>query len=86
MPGPFGPLLSVAVGRPEAREKRERKALALCAECEVCGPCREFARQNHEYGLWGAENEADRVRAGFSLPAPVGVRYSRWRPVSNPAV
>jgi WhiB family transcriptional regulator, redox-sensing transcriptional regulator len=75
---------SLPFERPEARVKRERKALALCADCEVCGPCREFARQNGEYGVWGAENEADRVRAGVTLVAATGVARRRGHPGTGP--
>jgi hypothetical protein len=27
-----------------------------------------------KYGLWGGENEEQRVVAGFNLPAPVGIK------------
>lgn len=69
----FSPLFE----RPTAREVRETAAKSYCAGCDVQEDCREFARINHEYGFWGSENEAERVGAGYSLNAPVGVRRRR---------
>jgi len=66
----FGPKAE----RPEARARREAKALRLCQACPVRRPCQEYARTNREYGLWGGENEEDRHHAGFNLTAAVGVR------------
>lgn len=60
--------------RPQARERREATAKAVCASCVVNGTCREFARANHEYGFWGGESEDERHEAGFRLIAPIGVR------------
>jgi WhiB family redox-sensing transcriptional regulator len=60
--------------RPQARERREAKAKSLCAGCNVKTPCKEFARNNHEYGLWGGENEEERHLAGYTMAAPIGVR------------
>lgn len=60
--------------RPQARERREAKARRLCASCPVLEPCREFARQNHEYGYWAGENEEERHLAGFTVSAPIGIR------------
>lgn len=60
--------------RPEARARREAKARTLCDACLVREPCRQFARENHEYGLWGGENEEERHRAGFTIAAPIGIR------------
>jgi len=60
--------------RPQARARREAKARALCAECVVRDTCRQFAREHHEYGLWGGENEEERHLAGFTIAAPIGVR------------
>jgi WhiB family redox-sensing transcriptional regulator len=61
--------------RPQTRLKREAKAKAICASCAVMHRCREYGRANHEYGIWGAENEEERVLAGFSLHAPIGTRH-----------
>jgi len=60
--------------RPQARARREAKAKSLCANCTVQQTCKEFARNNHEYGLWGGENEEERHLAGFTIAAPIGVR------------
>ena len=60
--------------RPQARERREASAKAVCRACPVNGTCREFARSNHEYGFWGGESEDERHEAGFRLIAPIGVR------------
>lgn len=64
----------IAAERPQARERREAAAQAVCAECSVQTTCREFARTHHEYGFWGGENEDERHRAGYRLIAPIGVR------------
>lgn len=60
--------------RPQARERREAMARAVCSACAVKETCREFARSNHEYGLWGGESEDERHEAGFRLIAPIGIR------------
>jgi len=60
--------------RPQARVRREGKAHALCQVCTVQQNCRAFARNNHEYGYWGDENEESRHDAGFILSSPIGVR------------
>jgi WhiB family redox-sensing transcriptional regulator len=60
--------------RPQARDRREATAKAVCGSCTVNGMCREFARSNHEYGFWGGESEDERHAAGFRLIAPIGVR------------
>ena len=43
--------------RPQARERREAKARALCDTCVVRLPCRQFAREHREYGYWGDDRE-----------------------------
>ena len=63
-----------AAERPQARERRELKARKLCDTCVVRQPCRQFARDNHEYGFWGGENEEERHLAGYALTAHIGVR------------
>lgn len=60
--------------RPQARQRREALARSICASCSVRADCREFARENHEYGLWGGESEDERHEAGFRLIAPIGIR------------
>lgn len=52
--------------RPSARRKREQKAIEICNSCPVQQPCQQYARDNHEYGVWGAENEEQRFEAGYS--------------------
>jgi len=63
--------------RPQARLRREQRARALCAGCPVAEPCRQSGREHHEYGIWGGENEEQRMRAGYALMAPVGTRHLR---------
>lgn len=66
--------------RPEARARREAIASSLCRVCPVQQQCREHARQNHEYGFWGDENELERHNAGFELIDPIGLpRVDRRR-------
>lgn len=60
--------------RPQARQRREALARSICAGCSVQSECRDFARENHEYGLWGGESEDERHEAGFRLIAPIGIR------------
>lgn len=60
--------------RPQARARREAQARLLCSACPVNTSCREFARQNHEYGYWGGESEEERHLAGYTVAAPIGVR------------
>ena len=59
--------------RPDSRLRREAAACAICAMCPSKAECREYGRVNHEYGVWGGENEEERVAAGYRLNAPVGV-------------
>ena len=60
--------------RPQARERREATAREVCASCGVRSSCQVFAREQHEYGLWGGESEDERHAAGYRLIAPIGVR------------
>ena len=60
--------------RPQARERREATAREVCGSCSVRTMCRDFARDEHEYGFWGGESEDERHAAGFRLIAPIGVR------------
>ena len=60
--------------RPQARERREALARAVCDACPVQGPCRTAARTTHEYGFWGGESEEERHLAGYTLAAPIGIR------------
>ena len=60
--------------RPQARERREALARTVCAGCSVMIACRDYARENHEYGFWGGESEDERHGAGYRLIAPIGIR------------
>ena len=60
--------------RPQARDRREAAAAMVCNDCRVNTDCRQFARENHEYGFWGGESEDERHAAGYRLIAPIGVR------------
>lgn len=58
--------------RPEARVVREDKARAVCKICPVMRPCRDWARENREYGFWGGESEEERAAAGYPVALPTG--------------
>lgn len=60
--------------RPQARARREGKALRLCLRCEHRIECRDRAREYREFGFWGGENEEQRTHAGYPVPNPVGAR------------
>ena len=72
--------------RPEARAVREAQARAVCQACEALPECRDWARENREYGFWGGESEEQRAAAGYRVDMPVGrvARYPRGdgRPVA----
>jgi WhiB family transcriptional regulator, redox-sensing transcriptional regulator len=61
--------------RPQTRIKREARAKTICGACPLTVQCREYGRAHHEYGIWGGENEEERVLAGYSLHAPIGTRH-----------
>lgn len=63
--------------RPPARLRREAAARQLCMACPVRLACRDQARADLEYGMWGGESEAERVEAGYAVAAPVGGRVAR---------
>ena len=65
--------------RPETRALRESKARAVCMACPALSPCRQWARENREYGYWGGESEEERAAAGFRVDMPVG-RVARATP------
>ncbi|MFJ2095408.1 WhiB family transcriptional regulator [Streptomyces sp. NPDC087901] len=48
---------------PRGRERTDR-AIALCGRCEAMPICREWARKQGEFGIWGAETDAERTAAG----------------------
>ena len=63
--------------RPETRLLREARARAICMDCAVVAPCREWAREHREYGFWGGESEEERAAAGYRVDMPVG-RVARY--------
>ena len=63
--------------RPETRNVREAKARAVCTNCAVLEPCRQWAREHREYGFWGGESEEERAAAGYRVDMPVG-RVARY--------
>jgi WhiB family redox-sensing transcriptional regulator len=40
--------------------------MRYCAQCDVVDPCRDWARDHREYGVWGGESEIERAAAGFA--------------------
>jgi WhiB family redox-sensing transcriptional regulator len=63
--------------RPETRNVREAKARAVCNNCAVLTSCRQWAREQREYGFWGGESEEERAAAGYRVDMPVG-RVARY--------
>ena len=63
--------------RPQRRVKREAEARSLCRQCPVSTECKEYGRNNHEYGVWGGETEMERHEAGFELTALIGNRFKK---------
>jgi len=63
--------------RPEARVGRESRARGICRDCPVLLECRDWARENREYGFWGGESEEERAAAGYRVDMPVG-RVARY--------
>lgn len=48
------------------RRARERKAIFLCLSCPHMIKCRDYARKNREYGIWGGETEEQRLSKGYT--------------------
>ena len=47
--------------RKDEKQERERRAKAICAECPVREPCKEYAIDIREpHGIWGGLNEVER--------------------------
>jgi WhiB family transcriptional regulator, redox-sensing transcriptional regulator len=63
--------------RPQAKDRREQKAKTFCSICPVLNSCREYARNNSEFGVWGGESEEERYLAGYNLPRYAGVSVTR---------
>lgn len=57
---------------------REYIALSICFQCPCINECREYARENNELGIWGAETEEQRHARGF-LKDPYLSRNTRAR-------
>ena len=56
--------------RSSAKQRREQQAKSICFKCPVIEQCRNHARSNSEYGIWGGESEEDRYKQGISIPDP----------------
>ena len=60
----------------------------LHARARSLEPCRDWAREQREYGFWGGESEEERAAAGFRVDMPVGrvARYPKGNgtPVAAP--
>ena len=58
--------------RPQARDRREQKAKTLCAVCPVLNSCKDYARQNGEFGVWGhLFDSSEQTRRSKFLPPSV---------------
>ena len=74
---------AVSDERASTRRKRENRARYLCRACPVLDECRDWARANREFGLWGAEDEEQRAAAGFrpnGRPGEQATGTSRYMP------
>jgi WhiB family redox-sensing transcriptional regulator len=60
--------------RPQSAYKRELKAGLICDSCSVFSQCRQYARQNGEFGYWAGENEYQRAIQGFQPRVNVRLR------------
>lgn len=54
-------------GRTDTQTAADRTAAAIdaCLNCPHMLPCRDWARTHGEYGIWGAETDDERTRAGY---------------------
>ena len=52
----------------EKRKIRVQKAKSICFICPVLKECRDYARSNAEFGIWGGEDEEERYLAGSPMP------------------
>ena len=68
--------------RPQATERREARARAICNRCPVFNQCRQYARENGEYGFWAGENEYHRAVEGY-FPKFGVLRHSTLRYYQN---
>ncbi len=58
----------------QIRRKREAIAKTICRSCPVLVQCRDYARANPEYGIWGGETEEERHLAGYPIANPLARR------------
>ena len=70
-------LFFAPAGNGPRRARCVRHARSICRTCPVLLPCRDWARENREYGFWGGESEENRAAAGFRVDMPVG-RVARY--------
>jgi DNA-binding CsgD family transcriptional regulator len=45
---------------------RINRAVDTCLSCPQMLPCRDWARERHEWGIWGGETDDERTAAGFA--------------------
>jgi len=49
--------------RPDAARRRQQRAIACCARCEVVAECGDYAlRYQEPWGVWGGLSESERRR------------------------
>ena len=58
---------------PDVRRTVEEQAKRICRQCPVVGACLEYAVRNHEQGVWGATNDAQRVELRAQLEKNLAV-------------
>ena len=57
----YGPIAE----KPSVTARRVMIAKSICAQCPSIEPCRDYARQNGELGIWGGETDEDRLLGGY---------------------
>lgn len=67
-------------GRADVNDRktdRVQAALELCLDCPLMIACRDWARANRQFGIWGGETDEERTSASAvsHLPAPDVQRY-----------
>ena len=61
----------------EKKRIRLQKAKSICSTCPVLKECKDYARNNAEFGFWGGEDEEERYLAGSPVPQYVTVSVAR---------
>lgn len=58
-----------------ARQRRIKKAKAICGNCPVIDSCKSYALKHYEpFGVWGGMDETERMRANPLIhPSPISV-------------